>query len=278
MYHLNTEFAKDIVLFEQNGKWFAAALESDEISSYTTLRIYQQFVSQRWMYVGFKILQQSLQGNTFEGIHDFEVNKAVGLSLYTTLKGTFIAIAENRSEDDPMTRILLFPPDMILKEVQMLNVNYVTDVLLWQFIFNISNHFAFFSFNFREQNSEIFLAVAQAIQIRTNETSYDTTTVIYKWLGEHFDIIQELPSYHPQKLAFIQIGNTNFLAIANNRNDRGESNIFSEIFKYDLQTQQFLSHQRIATKSAKDVKFFSFTVENFRETFMIIANYYDEGK
>lgn len=124
-------------------------------------------------------------------------------------------------------------------------------------------------------NDEIFMAACQQMQIESNETTYDTVTIIYKWLGKHFDIIQSIPTYNAQKIAFI--GNANFLAIANNRNDRGESNIFSTVFKYDLDKEEFLLHQNIATKSARDVKFFSFVVENFRETFLVVANHYDEG-
>lgn len=123
----------------------------------------------------------------------------------------------------------------------------------------------------------MFLAVSQQMQIKSNQTIYDTTTIVYKWLGGHFDIVQELPTYNAQNLAINIIGNANFLAVANKRNDRGASNIFSEIFKYDLDSQQFLPHQKIATKSASDVAFFTFVVEKFRETFLIVANYYDEG-
>lgn len=123
----------------------------------------------------------------------------------------------------------------------------------------------------------MFLAVAQQMQITSNHTVYDTTTIVYKWLGAHFDIVQELPTYNAQNLAINRIGNAHFLAVANKRNDRGASNIFSEIFKYDLDAQQFLPHQKIATKSASDVGFFNFVVENFSETFLIVANSYDEG-
>lgn len=121
------------------------------------------------------------------------------------------------------------------------------------------------------------MAASQQMQIESNQTIYETPTLIYKWLGQHFDIIQNLTTYNPQKIATFQIGNSDFLAIANNRNDRGESNIFSEIFKYDLDAQQFLSHQKIATKSARDIAFFGFAVENFRETFLVVANYLDGG-
>lgn len=121
------------------------------------------------------------------------------------------------------------------------------------------------------------MAVSQEMQIISNQTSYETTTLVYKWLGEHFDQIQSLITYNAQKIATFNIGNSHFLAIANSRNDRGERNIFSEIFKYDLDTQSFLPHQRIASKSAMDIKFFGFIVENFQETFLVIANYFDEG-
>lgn len=122
------------------------------------------------------------------------------------------------------------------------------------------------------------MAACQQLTKSNESISYETNTIIYKWLGEHFDIIQELSTYNAQRLAVTQIGNANFLAIANNRNDRGETNIFSEIFKYDLDSEKFLPHQRIATKAAIGVVFFNFVFEDFRDTFLIVANSYDEGK
>lgn len=45
-FFLGTEFAKDIVVFEQDNEWYAAALESDEGSACANkLRLYQKFVS-----------------------------------------------------------------------------------------------------------------------------------------------------------------------------------------------------------------------------------------
>lgn len=45
-YRLGTEFAMDIVLFEQSSVVYAAALESDEDEVYASkLRLYRKFVS-----------------------------------------------------------------------------------------------------------------------------------------------------------------------------------------------------------------------------------------
>lgn len=115
-----------------------------------------------------------------------------------------------------------------------------------------------------------------AICQETDGLSYETNMTVYKWLGKHFDIVQQLPTYSAQKLTAFHLGNSYFLAVANKRNDRGESNIYSEIFKYDLDSQQFVPHQRISTKSASDIKFFCFNVENVREAFLIVANNFDE--
>lgn len=64
-------------------------------------------------------------------IYDVDVNKAVKMSLYTTTEGSFVAVAENRTENDPKSKILLLRPDRVLEEVQMLNANYVSDILIW---------------------------------------------------------------------------------------------------------------------------------------------------
>lgn len=122
------------------------------------------------------------------------------------------------------------------------------------------------------------MAACQQMQIKSNETSYEASTFVYKWLGKDFHAIQQFTTYNAQKIATFRIGNSHFLAVANNRNDRGESNVFSEVFKYDLEEQKFVPHQRIASKSANDVKFFGFAVEHIRESFLVIANYFDEGK
>lgn len=63
--------------------------------------------------------------------HEVDVNKAVKLSLRTTVKGTFIGVAENRTEIDPKSKIFLFLPNKDLKIVQMLNINYMNDILIW---------------------------------------------------------------------------------------------------------------------------------------------------
>lgn len=53
------------------------------------------------------------------------------MSLHTTMEGSFIAVAKNRTVIEPNIQIFLLRPDGVLKEVQMLNANYVSDILIW---------------------------------------------------------------------------------------------------------------------------------------------------
>lgn len=122
------------------------------------------------------------------------------------------------------------------------------------------------------------MAVAEQLQNNSGNITYEVQTTIYKWLGEHFDIMQNITTYNAQILTPFTIGKSHYLAVANNRDDRGETQIYSEIFKYDLDMDKFVSHQRILTKAARDIKFFCFLVENVKESFLIVANYFDQGK
>lgn len=64
-------------------------------------------------------------------IHELDVNKALRLSVHATLKGSFIAVAENRSQEDSKTDLYILQADGTLEEVQMLNANYVSDIIIW---------------------------------------------------------------------------------------------------------------------------------------------------
>lgn len=75
------------------------------------------------------------------------VTNGLRLSLHTAPQGTFIAVAENRTENDPMSKLLLFQPDRSVKKVEMFNVSYVSDVIIW---------YVFLHFVFETIKKELF--------------------------------------------------------------------------------------------------------------------------
>lgn len=57
-----------------------------------------------------------------------------------------------------------------------------------------------------------------------------------------------------------------------------ETEIFSEIFKYDIHDEKFVSYQKLFTHGANDIKYFCFKQNNIQESFLIVANSYELGK
>lgn len=57
----------------------------------------------------------------------------------------------------------------------------------------------------------------------------------------------------------------------------GDTDTYSEIFKYDIHNGKFLSHQKIHTHAASDIKYFCFQQNHDLEIFLVVANSYELG-
>lgn len=115
---------------------------------------------------------------------------------------------------------------------------------------------------------------------RTNtsgEYSFESESPIYKWVGKHFDLLHTVKTYGARKVMAFTTGNSQFLSFANFQDNEEETNIYTEVFKYDLHSEKFVAHQKILSNAATDAKFFCYTLDSAKESFLAIANNFEQG-
>lgn len=141
----------------------------------------------------------------------------------------------------------------------------------------IPQNINFEQFFCREQHKEIYIAFAVERTNTSAEYSYESESPIYKWAGKHFDLLHTVKTHGARKVMAFITGNSQFLSFANFQDDEGETNIYTEIFKYDLHSEKFIAHQKILTNAATDIKFFCFSLDSTKESFLAIANNFEQG-
>lgn len=75
----------------------------------------------------------------------------------------------------------------------------------------------------REFMNSHYMVVASEFTNTSGELSYAADTLVYKWLGEHFDIIQRLPTSGARAVTAFTIDSNQYLVVVNHVNDLGES-------------------------------------------------------
>lgn len=97
---------------------------------------------------------------------------------------------------------------------------------------------------------------------------------IYKWTGHQFILIDQIACYDSYHIEKFEIDFETFLVVANYRDDAGVSDIFSYIYKYDVNEQTFKEHQKIFTNAAHDIRHFAFEYAGVHDDFLIVENAY----
>ncbi|KAK9700492.1 EPTP domain [Popillia japonica] len=110
---------------------------------------------------------------------------------------------------------------------------------------------------------EIFVILRRYMWSRLAISLFGKAQTDYFWLLHEKWKIQ---------LILAALGALNFLAIANYQHDDGRTRIYSEIFKYNIDTEVFESHQRILTNGAVNVQFFSLKNNGLEEIYLVVAN------
>lgn len=116
-----------------------------------------------------------------------------------------------------------------------------------------------------EINGEHYLIVANHA---TGSAGYivnvQTDSVLYKWNGNQFVAVQNLPTTAARDWEYLEVGQEKFLAVANEYDGfsyNSSTQIFSEIFKWD--GSQFNSFQKIHSEGARDWKAFTIGDRHF---------------
>lgn len=103
-------------------------------------------------------------------------------------------------------------------------------------------------------------------------TTYHTTSSIYRWTGQYFDMIHKLPGTYPTSVLHFKTKNLNFIAMANFMNNKGEHNCYSYIFHHSLDMERYELHQQVFTMGALNFEAFTLGSGLDPHTYLAVAN------
>nr|XP_040233615.2 uncharacterized protein LOC120956299 [Anopheles coluzzii] len=100
---------------------------------------------------------------------------------------------------------------------------------------------------------------------------------LYRWAGQYFDVIDQMPCYSSVHIEAFSIEQQMFVAVANQMSPAQGKDTFSDIFLLNPDTQKLVLHQRIYIYSVSHMAYFFFEARNGRrEHFLITGNSVDE--
>ncbi|XP_034233832.1 uncharacterized protein LOC117640919 isoform X2 [Thrips palmi] len=253
-FNIPAKFPNDVVLFSRmeagEEAWYAAALEADgenpQLSLANSLVLYKL--------MGTRFLEQDRKV-TFGGST---------LSVQQIDGWTYLVAAERTShlraapENGPILYRLSLDGKKLIT-VMTLQTHNPSDVFFWQFM-----------------NSH-YLAVASEFTNTTQGLSFAADTLVYKWYGEHLDIVQRLRTSGAKAVTSFTIDSNQYLVVVNHANDAGETSLQSTVYRFDVVTGAFVVHQHLRTHAAVDASFFTMRHARGQDHFLAVANEYYQG-
>ncbi|XP_015834885.2 uncharacterized protein clos isoform X1 [Tribolium castaneum] len=190
------------------------------------------------------------ENETFNERARASVRNGVKLATVASGNATLIAVAENdTSRDNLHNKSAIYQFDKGgLSKIQSIDMHFATDIALWK------------------MHEEVYMSIANSSQIP-----------VYKWLGNHFDLVQNIASEGTRTITPFRVNQANFLALANFRDNEGNTRVYSEIHKYDYHLDKYVLYQRILTRACSDIKVFTLSQSDHKtDTFLIVANSQDK--
>ncbi|XP_030832667.1 adhesion G-protein coupled receptor V1 isoform X3 [Strongylocentrotus purpuratus] len=117
-------------------------------------------------------------------------------------------------------------------------------------------------------NGNQYLAVANYYD--SSLASYEIMSVVYEWQGGNLVQVQQISSQGATDIQAFTVGSNAYLAIANSRNNAGNTEINSVIYQWSSVTSQFILHQSIPTQGVQSVRVFVTSPEGI--THLALAN------
>ncbi|XP_074037516.1 closca [Leptinotarsa decemlineata] len=242
--NISNSRSNDMVLFQQNSAWYVASLESN------------------LMQPG-KLIIRKYENDSFPIITEAEIWNGARIATFPSEPSTLIIVAENGTRSlgfEHRANIFQFTQKEELETVQKIEMEYAVDVTIW------------------EDKQNIFMSVAQFMKEGPNRMTFRVKNPLYKWRGKHFDMIQRVKTSGCRRISPFSIGGVHFVALANSQADEGNKKIYSEILKYNVQTEKFEVFQRILTYACRDIRYFEIGINHEVEHFLIVANFeYEDG-
>nr|XP_053631323.1 uncharacterized protein LOC128687784 [Cherax quadricarinatus] len=110
----------------------------------------------------------------------------------------------------------------------------------------------------------------------TTSTTYHTTSRLYQWMGLYFDVLQELPATSPRAVHHFMINNFSFLAVANFKNNKGQHNCHSLVYRYSVDKDRYVPFQQVSTRGATHFQSFTLGTGHVKDTFLAVANFCED--
>lgn len=238
-------FPIDICLFKAGPNYHAAVLHYESFkSSNTILKIFR-----------------SLDGEYYP-IFEYRTHYAHTMDCVTATVSGFVAVLNRFSVTEhaievssPVFRVT---QDEQVEQVLQFAAPYQNSVHLWAY------------------GDEIFLS--HTFLYPEGDVVNRKPCPIFKWTGHQFIFIADVQCFDSHHLEFFAIDYEIFLAVANFRDDKGASNIFSYIYKFDVAQRNFVLLQQIFTYAAHDIRYFELELKS--EQFLVVENAYrtfDDG-
>ncbi|XP_075234903.1 closca isoform X2 [Lycorma delicatula] len=203
----------------------------------------------------------------FSKVDEVNIRNGIKLSTLFINNYQYVVVAEcynNKNYDNftinhPHNNSAIYKVNHLslkLEHIQTFSDKCLSDVVMWE----------------QKDMNTVFLAAATNM---IGNFQLNTESYVYKWLDTYFDKIDSvIKTYNPKSITPFTIGSTMYLAIANYQNDKGETDIDSEIYRYNLDKETFLLHQKIRTHAAMDIKYFFFEKGYQKESFLVVANHF----
>ncbi|CAH1984441.1 unnamed protein product [Acanthoscelides obtectus] len=190
------------------------------------------------------------EGNKFLIMDVKPVVNATKLSSLQINSSTIIVVAENGEPTRQFvdqSSIYQLRSD-ILETKQKFNESFSEETTIWK-----TDHDVFMTF---VKNSD-----------RTKINS------VYKWMGNHFDVYQNLEATEISKVSAFSFDHSHFLALAGSKRIDSDR-IFSEILKYDEELKLYRPFQRIFTYACSDIQHFEVQFGTEEGHYIFAANLY----
>ncbi|KAK6626302.1 hypothetical protein RUM43_006613 [Polyplax serrata] len=194
-----------------------------------------------------------------------QVSGGLKTAIYSYRNTMYLITAEHDAKEYPdsfqgstLFRLMEDRGRIVMEKIQILNVVEPNDIQFW------------------EHQDQFYMAVGTNIGNDTRRTG----TLVYRWMGQHFDCIQQIPSKNVKSVAPFTMGSFMYLAVANYQDEYGNTDITSDIYQFNLDDQKFQMFQRIKTHGAQHFAYFQFQDDNLRkaEHFLAVANYMGKNR
>lgn len=164
-----------------------------------------------------------------------QVSGGLKTAIYSYRNTMYLITAEHDAKEYPdsfqgstLFRLMEDRGRIVMEKIQILNVVEPNDIQFWEHqdqvgIRQIVKGALWFAHKYLQcYLFQFYMAVGTNIGNDTRRTG----TLVYRWMGQHFDCIQQIPSKNVKSVAPFTMGSFMYLAVANYQDEYGSAIFF----------------------------------------------------